>query len=91
VNYKNLIDKWLTDLEKSIIESLKIVMLECLKVYEEKVEIEQEMERKEWLTRYNSQLVVTIGQLLWTRECEKSFVNKKPHASLLEVKDSIEE
>jgi len=51
VNYKNQIDKWLTDLEKSTIESLKVIMGECLKVYEEKVEIEQEMERKDWLTR----------------------------------------
>jgi len=91
VNYKEQIDKWLTGLEKSMVETLKILMNECIKVYEEKVEMEQEMERKEWLARFNSQLVVTIGQLLWTRECEKAFEKRRPIEGLVEVKDLIEE
>jgi len=91
VNYKDQIDKWLTNLEKAMMDALKQNMSECLKVYEEKVEMEQEMERKEWIAKYNSQLIVTIGQFLWTKECEKAFEKKRPYEGLIEVFDLIDE
>jgi len=34
-----------------MVESLKEYMIECLREYEEKVELEQEMERKEWISK----------------------------------------
>jgi len=49
------------------------------------------MERKEWISKYNSQLIVTIGQLLWTRECELAFKKKKPLDGLIELRDLIDE
>jgi len=51
VNYKEMIDKWLTNLEKAMVDALKAYMSECIRVYEEKVEMEQEMERKEWIAK----------------------------------------
>jgi len=66
-------------------------MIECLKTYDEKVELEQEMDRKEWISKYNSQLIVTIGQLLWTREVEKAFERKRVNEGLIEVRDVIDE
>ena len=66
-------------------------MIECLKTYDEKVELEQEMDRKEWISKYNSQLIVTIGQLLWTREVEKAFERKRVDEGLIEVRDVIDE
>lgn len=74
-----------------MIETLRENMIECLKTYDEKVELEQEMDRKEWISKYNSQLIVTIGQLLWTREVEKAFERKRVNEGLIEVRDVIDE
>ena len=49
------------------------------------------MDRKEWISKYNSQLIVTIGQLLWTREVEKAFERKRVNEGLIEVRDVIDE
>jgi hypothetical protein len=81
----------LNQLEKEMIETLRENMIECLKTYDEKVELEQEMDRKEWISKYNSQLIVTIGQLLWTREVEKAFERKRVNEGLIEVRDVIDE
>lgn len=74
-----------------MIETLRENMIECLKTYDEKVELEQEIDRKEWISKYNSQLIVTIGQLLWTREVEKAFERKRVNEGLIEVRDVIDE
>ena len=74
-----------------MIETLRENMIECLKTYDEKVELEQEIDRKEWISKYNSQLIVTIGQLLWTRELEKAFERKRVNEGLIEVRDVIDE
>lgn len=66
-------------------------MIDCLKTQDEKVELEQEMDRKEWIAKYNSQLIVTIVQLLWTREVEKAFERKRVNEGLIEVRDVIDE
>jgi hypothetical protein len=81
----------LNQLEKEMIETLRENMIECLKTYDEKVELEQEIDRKEWISKYNSQLIVTIGQLLWTREVEKAFERKRVNEGLIEVRDVIDE
>jgi hypothetical protein len=81
----------LNQLEKEMIETLRENMIECLKTYDEKVELEQEMDSKEWISKYNSQLIVTIGQLLWTREVEKAFERKRVNEGLIEVRDVIDE
>jgi len=81
----------LNQLEKEMIETLRENMIDCLKTYDEKVELEQEMDRKEWISKYNSQLIVTIGQLLWTREVEKAFERKRVNEGLIEVRDVIDE
>lgn len=49
------------------------------------------MDRKEWIAKYNSQLIVTIVQLLWTREVEKAFERKRVNEGLIEVRDVIDE
>jgi len=72
-------------------ETLKTEMIDCFKTYDEKIELEQEMDRKDWIKKYNSQLVVTIGQFLWTRECEKALDRKRPKEGLIEVRDLIDE
>jgi len=66
-------------------------MYECYKDYKEKIEIEQNLERKEWIGMYNSQLIVTICQLLWTKEVELSFSRKRPVDGLIEARDLTEE
>jgi hypothetical protein len=81
----------LNQLEKEMIETLRENMIECLKTYDEKVELEQEIDRKEWISKYNSQLIVTIGQMLWTREVEKAFERKRVNEGLIEVRDVIDE
>jgi hypothetical protein len=74
-----------------MIDTLKVNMIDCLKTYDEKVELEQDMDRKEWISKYNSQLIVTIVQLLWTREVEKAFERKRVSEGLIEVRDVIDE
>lgn len=74
-----------------MMETLRVQMIDCLKTYDEKVELEQEMDRKEWISKYNSQLIVTIVQLLWTREVEKAFERKRVNEGLIEVRDVIDE
>jgi len=49
-----------------------------LETYQTKVDISQEMTRDEWIKAFNSQNVVTIVQLLWTKECEMRIMDKKP-------------
>jgi len=40
---------------------------------------------------YNSQSVVTICQLLWTKEVESAFTRKRPKDGLIETRDLTEE
>mmetsp|Transcript_83293 Transcript_83293/g.179702 ORF Transcript_83293/g.179702 Transcript_83293/m.179702 type:complete len:116 (-) Transcript_83293:33-380(-) len=91
ITTKAQIDKWLGDIEKQMMETLKVKMFECLKLYEDKVELSQEMTRSEWMLSFNSQLIVTITQLLWTRECEKAIIDKDCRKALKEYSDVIEE
>jgi len=76
IPYKDQIDKWLLSMERSMIDTLREKMNECLRIYEDKVDSSQEMERSEWIKKYNSQLVITIGQFLWTRECTRAITDK---------------
>jgi hypothetical protein len=69
-------------MQDGMIASLKTYMYEALVTYVQKVDISQEMTRDEWIKMFNSQCIVTITQLLWTKECETRIVDKKPYAAL---------
>jgi hypothetical protein len=76
------INQWLNEMQDGMIASLKTYMYEALVTYVQKVDISQEMTRDEWIKMFNSQCIVTITQLLWTKECETRIVDKKPYAAL---------
>lgn len=49
------------------------------------------MTRDEWIKSFNSQCIVTIVQLLWTKECEMRITDKKPYAALDEYNEIFTE
>jgi len=75
-----------------MIDTLREKMNECLRIYEDKVDLSQEMERSEWIKKFNSQLIITVGQFLWTRECTRAILDKNnPRGALADYSELLDE
>ncbi|KAL7748727.1 hypothetical protein RI367_005881 [Sorochytrium milnesiophthora] len=62
------VEKWLLDVEKSMIASMRDVVAQSYTAY-------KDQPREEWVLQWPGQAVLTISQVFWTREVEMSIMS----------------
>lgn len=61
-------EKWLSEVEEMMLQSLQDVMVRALENY-------PQTEHKKWILFWPSQVVLTVAQILWTSEVSQIIVN----------------
>ena len=73
-----MVEKWLIEVEQSMIVSIKQVLFKSLASY-------AEIHRKKWVISWAGQVVLCISQTYWTAEVEEAIQAGKLAVSLIQV------
>jgi dynein heavy chain len=68
---KEYVESWLTNLEERMQKSLQKEMVESLNFLINKKSNKNDGHIKQWILNNKGQLLITTGQIIWTRNCTK--------------------
>ncbi|XP_067125111.1 dynein axonemal heavy chain 6 isoform X2 [Centruroides vittatus] len=79
---RSKVEEWLKTMEETIFMSIKHLIKEALKAYDEKP-------REKWIQTYPSQVVLTVSQIKWCQEVTNSFkLKSRAVTKLQEIEDN---
>jgi dynein heavy chain len=83
VNANGAVERWLSDVEKMMVVSLKKVFLNSWSDY-------TQTPREQWVTKWPGQVVLAVSQIYWTNEVETA-ISKRNKTAMKEYEDLSQE
>ncbi|XP_078069639.1 dynein axonemal heavy chain 6-like [Mustelus asterias] len=78
IRIRGPIEQWLGNVETAMFESVKKHLQMGINTW-------KSTQFKEWVLSHPGQVVLTVSQIMFNRDCEKCFSGSKPHSQLQDV------